>query len=259
MKETYKELVASHVIHEERLEKCLFKYHKMMETETGRKFLMHLIRAFGLPSSKLQLITTCELPNGLIRCDLSGAKLIAYNNLVEYRDICERKISQFEKLENESDEAFNLRIDVYKEALKTTNPYAMNADLAYGCEKSDKIMSIEAINALKQVVEEIKSNPELCPELNAIVTPPKFNKPWKGVKKDQIPDSKDSEHSQVKKFEKHKDKIIVKQKSSTQNKEVKINKKKKSDSPLVANSTPTGGNTFADAFDFSALKAKFEE
>jgi len=208
-------------------EKAMLKFTKMLETETGRKFFAHLVKAF-LQSGTAKLVEHVDEPTGIIQCDLTHTKLVSSEEFERFKAIYKAKIAGFNKLEGETDDMFEARRDAYVMAFRSSNPYACDGCLAYTADKTDKILSAEAFNALIDKKKEIDENPEKYPEIIPLI---KIWAPRKKTKK-------------------------------------KVQKKKKSDDQEVPNrggsrkkgfySTGSNeSNTLGDNPAFAKLKAKF--
>lgn len=211
-------------------EKAMLKFNKMVETETGRKFFAHLVKAF-LQSGTCKLVEHVDEPTGIIQCDLTHSKLVSNEEFNRFKAIYKAKISAFNKLEGETEEMFEARRDAYVMAFRSSNPYACDGCLAYTADKTDKILCAEALNALIDKDKEIRENPDKYPEVMPLI------KVW-------VPRKKSAKKS------KKSDKTKVKTDKPTVN---KGGSKKKG-------FYTTGGeaNTLGDNPAFAKLKAQFK-
>lgn len=167
-------------------EKAMLKFSKMLETETGRKFFAHLVKAF-LQSGTAKLVEHVDEPTGIIQCDLTHSKVVSHEEFERFKAIYKAKMSAFVKLDGESDETFEARRDAYILAFRSSNPYACDGCLAYTAEKTDKILCAEALNALIDKEKEVQADPEkyaeVIPLIKVWVPRKKFNKNAKKNKK----------------------------------------------------------------------------
>lgn len=172
-------------------EKALLKFTKMLETDTGRKFFAHLVKAF-LQSGTTKLVEHVDEPTGIIQCDLTHTKLVSSEEFERFKAIYKAKIAGFNKLEGETDDMFEARRDAYVMAFRSSNPYACDGCLAYTAEKTDKILCAEALNALIAKKNEVEANPEKYAEVIPLI---KVWAPRKKYKKAK--DSKNKKKSVV--------------------------------------------------------------
>lgn len=181
-----KELSFTHTLNQALYDKAMLKYGKMVETETGRKFFTHLVKAF-IQSGTIRKVEDTESVSGLVVCDLTKSKLVTEKSQKEFHAVYKAKIATFGKLEGESDEAFEERRDAYLEAFKSSNPYAVNADFAYTADKTDKFLCMEAVNALTDKYNEVLKDKETYPELVKMIEPrvKRTKKQKKGAKRDK--------------------------------------------------------------------------
>jgi hypothetical protein len=176
-----KELTFDHDGNVQYYEKALLKFTKMLETETGRKFFAHLVKAF-LQSGTCKLVEHVDEPTGIIQCDLTHSKVVSNEEFERFKAIYKAKMATFVKLEGESDETFEARRDAYVMAFRSSNPYACDGCLAYTADKTDKVLCAEALNALIAKEKEVRENPEQYAEVIPLIkvwTPRKKN-PKKG-------------------------------------------------------------------------------
>lgn len=166
-----------HAFSDAMYEKAMTKYRKMLETESGKKFFEHIAKAFYLNNfdKKDRTPTTVKTiegsQTGLFRCDITGQKLISEYAMLDYQAIYETKLLSIVKTEDESEEQYNARLEMYKNALYSSNPYAINCNLGYTAPKTDKHLSIEAFKALKDICDEIIKNPAEYGLLGEILNP----------------------------------------------------------------------------------------
>lgn len=173
-----------HELNNELFDKALTKFMKALETEEGKKFITHLTKAF-IHSGTVHEVTEAE--SEFVKCDVTHAKLCTVKSMNAFQAVVKLRISQFTKLEGESDEQYEKRQSAYFDALRTSNPYAVGNCVAYTADKTDKILCTEAIQALTALYKKIESEKESYPQLWDVVKPyvpkKKFYKKDKGGKK----------------------------------------------------------------------------
>lgn len=237
-----------HQYNEEMVEKCLTKFRKMLADESGKgnRFLEHLFKSFTINPDLVKIVNSNDSPNGFLRCDLTNQKLITFEKLQEYVHIYNTKLNELTQMPDETDENFDLRKRLYSDSLKSTNPYAINNCIAVTTEKTDKVLSLEAIKALNIIQQEIIDNIESYPafrwlpaRVNASNTASTTSATEKFNKKKSAASKKKSESKS--------------QRTTSVRKITKSDNKKSSMTRLVASSSNDGGNTLGDVFDFSKL------
>lgn len=153
-----------HMIIQPMYDKAMVKYNKMIETDNGKKFFEHLAKSFVIDPEKngdsISTVKDCDSENGIFKCDLTGQKLISESKFNEYKVIYNTKIDSLIKDEDESDEHYAIRFDMYRTSLRSSNPYAVDACLGYTYKTTDKILSYEALSALIDKTDEITAEPE---------------------------------------------------------------------------------------------------
>jgi hypothetical protein len=173
-------------------EKAMLKFTKMLDTETGRKFFAHLVKAF-LQSGTARLVDHVDDPTGIIQCDLTHTKLVSSEEFEKFKAIYKAKIAGFTKLEGETDDMFEARRDAYVMAFRSSNPYACDGCLAYTADKTDKVLCAEALNALIAKKNEVEANPDKYPEVIPLI---KVWAPRKKVKKGKYQKDKKTNSNQ---------------------------------------------------------------